>query len=149
LKSPRLTSKEFRYVEARDLLEQARFQLRNHILQRPLSVVSQIHENRDPCRELNELLLYSFSCSVSSFLSFDDNSSSLATLRGFCKTIEQRKLHNSDEALAYWLKIFANSIYGFFVELNPDIKNKNVPVNVFSGEKHFLDHSDVIEKAGR
>jgi hypothetical protein len=67
----------------------------------------------------------------------------------FCKTIEQRKLHKSDEALAYWLKIFANSIYGFFVELNPEIKNKNVPVKVFSGEKHFLDHSDVIEKAGR
>jgi hypothetical protein len=53
----------------------------------------------------------------------------------FCKVIEQRKLHKSDEALYYWLKIFANSIYGFFVELNPEIKNKPVPLNVFSGEK--------------
>ena len=48
----------------------------------------------------------------------------------FCRTIEQRKLHKSDEALYYWLKIFANSIYGFFVELNREIKTQNVPVNV-------------------
>ena len=67
----------------------------------------------------------------------------------FCKAIEQRKLHKSDEALYYWLKIFANSIYGFFVELNPEIKAKNVPVDVFSGEKHFSDYSDVIENSGR
>ncbi len=67
----------------------------------------------------------------------------------FCKVIEQRKLHKSDEALYYWLKIFANAIYGFFVELNPAIKNRNVPVSVFSGEKHFPDESDVIEKSGR
>lgn len=51
----------------------------------------------------------------------------------FRKVIEQRKLHKSDEALYYWLKILANSIYGFFVELNPEIKNRKVPVNVFSG----------------
>jgi hypothetical protein len=67
----------------------------------------------------------------------------------FCKVIEQRKLHKSDEALSYWLKIFANSIYGFFVELNPEIKNKNVPVSVFSGDKHFPDDSDVIENSGK
>jgi len=66
----------------------------------------------------------------------------------FRKVIEQRKLHKSDEALYYWLKILANSIYGFFVELNPEIKNKNVPVKVFSGEKQFPDDSDVIENPG-
>jgi len=67
----------------------------------------------------------------------------------FRKIIEQRKLHKSDAALYYWLKILANSIYGFFVELNPEIKNKTVPVNVFSGEKPFPDDSDVIENPGR
>jgi hypothetical protein len=66
----------------------------------------------------------------------------------FRKIIEQRKLHKSDEALYYWLKILANSIYGFFVELNPEIQNKNVPVKVFSGGKNFLDVSDVIENPG-
>ena len=66
----------------------------------------------------------------------------------FRKIIEQRKLHKSDKALYYWLKILANSIYGFFVELNPEIQNKNVPVKVFSGEKTFSDDSDVIENPG-
>jgi len=32
----------------------------------------------------------------------------------FRKIIEQRKLNKADEALYYWLKILANSIYGFF-----------------------------------
>jgi hypothetical protein len=67
----------------------------------------------------------------------------------FRKIIEQRKLHKSDKALYYWLKILANSIYGFFVELNPDIKKENVPVKVFSGEEKFPDSSDVIENQGR
>jgi len=66
----------------------------------------------------------------------------------FRKVIEQRKLHKSDEALYYWLKILANSIYGFFVELNPETKNEHLSVKVFSGEKHFPDQSDVIEKPG-
>ena len=66
----------------------------------------------------------------------------------FIKVIEQRKLHKSDEGLYYRLKIFANSIYGFFVELNPETKKKNVPVNVFSGEKQFPDSSEIVEKAG-
>ena len=66
----------------------------------------------------------------------------------FRKVIEQRKLHKSDEALYYWLKILANSIYGFFVELNPENKKKNVPVKVFSGEKKFIDASDVLENEG-
>src|ERR1039458_4938258 len=66
----------------------------------------------------------------------------------FRKVIEQRKLHKSDGALYYWLKILANSIYGFFVELNPETKNKPIPVTVFSGEKPFHDDSDVIENPG-
>ena len=67
----------------------------------------------------------------------------------FRKVIEQRKLHKSDEALYYWLKILANSIYGFFVELNPENRKKKVPVKVFSGEKEFLDASDVLENEGK
>ncbi len=67
----------------------------------------------------------------------------------FRKIIEQRKLHKADKALYYWLKILANSIYGFFVELIPDIQNKEVPVRVFSGQKSFPDTSDVIEASGR
>ena len=66
----------------------------------------------------------------------------------FRKVIEQRKLHKSDEALYYWLKILANSIYGFFVELNPENKKKKVPVKVFSGQKKFIDASDVLENEG-
>ncbi len=67
----------------------------------------------------------------------------------FTKVIEQRKLNKADTKLYYWLKIFANSIYGFFVELIPELQNQNVPVEVFSGEKQFADSSDVDEKAGK
>ena len=66
----------------------------------------------------------------------------------FRKVIEQRKLNKADKKLYYWLKIFANSIYGFFVELIPELQNKDVPLEVFSGDKKFSDSSDVIEKAG-
>jgi hypothetical protein len=67
----------------------------------------------------------------------------------FRKVIEQRKLNKADKKLYYWLKILANSIYGFFVELIPELQNENVPVEVFSGEKNFCDRSDVIEKEGK
>jgi len=66
----------------------------------------------------------------------------------FRKLIEQRKLHKPDKALYYWLKIPANSIYGFFVELIPELQKKNVSVKVFSGEAHFTDSSDVLENPG-
>jgi hypothetical protein len=66
----------------------------------------------------------------------------------FRKVIEQRKLNKEDEALYYWLKILANSIYGFFVELNPELQSNRVPVDVFSGEANFRDDSDVIENPG-
>src|SRR6266581_317369 len=67
----------------------------------------------------------------------------------FRTIIEQRKLHKPDKALYYWLKILANSIYGFFVELIPDILSSHVPVKVFSGEANFRDSSDVVENPGR
>jgi hypothetical protein len=67
----------------------------------------------------------------------------------FRKVIEQRKLNKGDKKLYYWLKILANSIYGFFVELIPELQNKNVPLEVFSGDKNFADSSDVVEKAGK
>ncbi len=66
----------------------------------------------------------------------------------FCTIIEQRTLHKADKALYYWLKILANSIYGFFVELNPDIMSERVAVKVFSGEANFCDSSDVVENSG-
>jgi len=67
----------------------------------------------------------------------------------FRKVIEQRKLNKGDKKLYYWLKILANSIYGFFVELIPELQNENVQLEVFSGDKNFPDSSDVIEKAGK
>ena len=67
----------------------------------------------------------------------------------FRKVIEQRKLNKSDKKLYYWLKILANSIYGFFVELIPELQNGNVALDIFSGEESFSDSSDVIEKEGK
>jgi hypothetical protein len=66
----------------------------------------------------------------------------------FCRIIEQRKRHKTDEALYYWLKILANSIYGFFVELIPEDLNEQIGIRVFSGEMERPDSSDVIEKPG-
>jgi hypothetical protein len=67
----------------------------------------------------------------------------------FRKVIEQRKLNKSNKKLYYWLKILANSIYGFFVELIPELQNRNAQLRVFSGGKNFSDSSDVIEKEGK
>ena len=67
----------------------------------------------------------------------------------FRKVIEQRKLNKADKKLYYWLKILANSIYGFFVELIPELQNGNAQLEVFSGETNFSDSSDVIEKEGK
>ncbi len=57
----------------------------------------------------------------------------------FRRAIEQRKLHKSNPELYYWLKIFANAIYGFFVEINPEPtpKRKPVTVRVYAGEKSY------------
>jgi hypothetical protein len=54
----------------------------------------------------------------------------------FKHTIEQRKLHKSDKDLQYWLKVFANSMYGFFAEINPEPTPERKPVKIhwYSGE---------------
>ncbi len=67
----------------------------------------------------------------------------------FRKVIEQRKLNKSDKALQYWLKILANSIYGFFVELIPELQKKKIPLRVYSGDKTFAYSSDVTENSGK
>jgi hypothetical protein len=58
----------------------------------------------------------------------------------FKRTIEQRKLHKSDKDLQYWLKVFANSMYGFFAEINPEAtpERKPVTVHVYSGEDDYI-----------
>lgn len=66
----------------------------------------------------------------------------------FVKIIEERKRNKADPDLYYWLKILANSIYGFFVELNPEHNKKSVHVDVFSGDALFDDYSDALEKQG-
>jgi len=71
----------------------------------------------------------------------------------FRKVIEERKRHKSDKDLYYWLKIFANAIYGFFVEINPDPTPERQPVrvHVYSGEQSFEpeDRYPVEEKPGK
>ena len=66
----------------------------------------------------------------------------------FCRVIEQRKLNKSNKELYYWLKIFANSIYGFFVEINPEsmTEESKVRVHVFSGEDSF-EHKSLCQIA--
>jgi len=58
----------------------------------------------------------------------------------FKHAIEQRKLHQSDKDLYYWLKVFANSMYGFFAEINPEQtpERRPVKVHVYSGEKEYI-----------
>jgi len=71
----------------------------------------------------------------------------------FRKVIEERKRHRADKDLYYWLKVFANSIYGFFVEINPEPtpQRKPVRVHVYSGEESFepAKRFEVAEKQGR
>ncbi len=69
------------------------------------------------------------------------------------KVIEDRKRHESDKELYHWLKIFANSIYGYFVEINSETlpRGKSVRVRVYSGEESFIPNkrSQVIERQGQ
>lgn len=66
----------------------------------------------------------------------------------FKHVIEQRAAHASDEALAYWLKIFANSgSYGLFVELNPN-DSADAELLVHSGDDSFATTADVVEEPG-
>jgi len=67
----------------------------------------------------------------------------------FMKIIEERKRNKDDVDLYYWLKILANSIYGFFVELIPEHFKQPRRVMVYSGDESFPDFSRVIEKRGK
>lgn len=66
----------------------------------------------------------------------------------FKRTIEQRKLHKIDKDLQYWLKVFANSMYGFFAEINPEPtpERRPVKVHVYSGEDAYIPHKRVHVK---
>ena len=57
----------------------------------------------------------------------------------FKRTIEQRKLHKSNADLYSWLKVFANSMYGFFAEINPEPTPEQTPVTirVYSGDDEY------------
>ena len=70
----------------------------------------------------------------------------------FRKVIEERKRNHSNKDLYHWLKIFANSIYGCFVEINPETlpREKSVRVQVYSGEESFIPskRTQVIERQG-
>jgi DNA polymerase elongation subunit (family B) len=67
----------------------------------------------------------------------------------FTKIIEERKRNKNDADLSYWLKILANSIYGFFVELIPEHFQQPKKVMVFSGDESFPDSARVTEKRGQ
>ena len=67
----------------------------------------------------------------------------------FTKIIEERKRNKDDADLSYWLKILANSIYGFFVELIPERFEQPKNVMVFSGDAIFPDSSRVKEERGK
>jgi len=69
----------------------------------------------------------------------------------FRKIIEERRRHKDDKELYQWLKLFANSIYGCFVELNPETlsRRKAARVRVYSGEKPYLTNKrTVVERPG-
>jgi hypothetical protein len=71
----------------------------------------------------------------------------------FKRVIEQRMLNKSNKELYYWLKIFANAIYGFFVEINTEVMPERNPVrvHVYSGEDSFEpeERFEVAENHGR
>jgi hypothetical protein len=69
----------------------------------------------------------------------------------FRKIIEERRRHRDDKELYQWLKLFANSIYGCFIELNPETlsKRKAARVRVYSSEKPYVTNKrTVIERPG-
>jgi hypothetical protein len=61
--------------------------------------------------------------------------------------------HKSDKELYHWLTIFANSIYGRFVEINPVVTPQGKPARVhsYSGEESFEPEKryQVGERPGR
>jgi hypothetical protein len=70
----------------------------------------------------------------------------------FRKVIEERRRHKDDKDLYQWLKLFANSIYGCFIELNPETlpRRKAARVRVYSGEKPYTTNKrTVVERPGK
>ena len=69
----------------------------------------------------------------------------------FRHVVEQRETHKSDETLAGFLKVLANSgSYGSFVEITPEKLSKPEEIKVFSGDDSFpLLSADLLEKQGR
>ena len=70
----------------------------------------------------------------------------------FRKVIEERRRHKDDKDLYQWLKLFANSIYGCFIELNPETlpRRKAARVRVYSGEKPYnTNKRTVVERPGK
>jgi hypothetical protein len=71
----------------------------------------------------------------------------------FRKVIEERRQHKEDNELYHWLKIFANSIYGCFVELNPETLpvGKAARVRVYSGEgpPYTANKKQIVERPGK
>jgi hypothetical protein len=56
----------------------------------------------------------------------------------FKRVIELRKSRDTNQELGYWLKIFANAMYGFFAEVNP-YNVHPLPVKVFKGKNsHYI-----------
>src|SRR5215467_2769375 len=64
----------------------------------------------------------------------------------FRKIIEERRRHKDDKELYQWLKLFANSIYGCFVELNPETlsRRKAARVRVYSGDKPYITNKRTV-----
>jgi hypothetical protein len=68
----------------------------------------------------------------------------------FRDVVEQRERHKSDESLAEFLKVLANSgSYGLFVEISPEKRSKRVRSKVFSGnESYSTSPTSFVEKHG-
>ena len=69
----------------------------------------------------------------------------------FRKIIEERRRHKDDKELYQWLKLFANSIYGCFIELNPETlsRPRAARVRVYSGDKPYVTNKrTVVERPG-
>ena len=70
----------------------------------------------------------------------------------FRKVVEERQRRESDQELYHWLKILANSIYGCFVEINPETlpRRESARVHVYSGEESYIPkrHYQVVERQG-
>lgn len=65
---------------------------------------------------------------------------------------EERQRHQSDQELYHWLKIFASSVYGSFVEINPETlpRREAARVHVYSGEASYVPprRYQVVERQG-